>query len=79
MTGAGESSKERLPSVKMKQRTFKSPCVASVIDEMSTKQYAKESEKKIKWATNMCDQWRLSCMQSDDVPEKIRSVDPKSL
>ena len=49
---------------KKKPREFKQLCNDDVIQDISCKTYATESEKKIRWAIKMCNDWRNSHIES---------------
>ena len=57
------------------KRTYKAPENQAKINELSHKNFAYESKKKIKWAVNMYDEWRVNRMKSLMVDSEIRNCD----
>ena len=59
----------------MKKRSFKATENEDKINEMSYKNFACESKRKIRWAVNMYDQWRSVRMAEYLVSPQIRRCD----
>ena len=59
----------------LKRRIFKGPQSEDKIYELSFKNFSEQSRKKIRWAVNMYDEWRLNRMKELFVSREIRNVD----
>ena len=57
------------------KRVFKAPQSEAKIFELSNKNFAIESRRKIRWAVNMYDQWRIVRLKNVMVEPQIRRTD----
>ena len=57
------------------KRVFKQPVTEDKIHELSFKTFAEQSKRKIRWAVNMYQQWRVNRMKKVLIEKPIRDVD----
>ena len=70
-TDVGQVDGNYYENVSKKRRIFKEPEKDSDIDVVSNKVFAKESQRKIKWAVNLYSQWRLNRIGRAFCPNQI--------
>ena len=61
--------------VTVKRRVYNKPQEEAKISELSNKNFAVESKKKIRWAVNMFEQWHLERLKNVLVASEIRNCD----
>ena len=60
-----------LSDERKRKRIFKDPVVDENIDDLSKKQFAPESKRKMQWAVNMYNDWCRSRVGRPDCPDQI--------
>ena len=70
-----EESGDGDQTVTKKQRIFKELQAEDKIYELSNKQFADQSKRKIRWAVKLFSDWRMSCMGEPDVADQILNCD----
>ena len=59
----------------VKKRNYNMPANSAKISELSHKNYADQSQKKIRWAVGIYDEWRINRMKELYVSSEIRNTD----
>ena len=59
----------------VKKGNYNAPANSAKISELSHKNYADQSQKKIRWAVGLYDEWRINRMKELYVPSEIRNTD----
>ena len=72
--GIDEVSGENVGGSKKVRHTFKEPTEQNIIKELSNKNFAPQSKKKIRWAVNMYSDWRANRLRNSIVPSEIINV-----
>ena len=67
----GEVSGENIGGNKKVRHTFKQPTNANIIQELSHKNFAPHSKRKMRWAVNMFSKWRANRLRNGIVPSEI--------